>query len=200
MAAPEGSIDIRVITPLPSSVVMTLSRLIDLAWPGAELATGNKGEITFRVNTAATAEVSPAWVAAAKTKPEESDVLIHELGPQGVSLATPAEFAKALLPVLKGSFQENPDAENYLETTVTDRDDYSRYVMIFARSERQTPHELRMSAEKKLATALQDAHRANGEAVFKLLGTGHGSRPDTFQAGVKAALDAMRELNQSNEA
>jgi hypothetical protein len=199
MPAADATTDIRVATPLPSSVLMTLGRLIDLAWPGAELAAGNHGEITFRVNTGATADVGVDEVAAAKVEPRESDVLINELGPQGVSLATPAEFAAALLPVLKASFQENPDAENYLETTVTDRDDHSRYVMIFARSQRQTPHELRMAAEKKLATALQDAHRANGETVFKLLATGHGSRPDTFQAGVKVALDAMRELNQSNK-
>lgn len=42
-----------------------------------------------------------------------------------------------------------------------------------------------MVAEKKLATALRDAHRANGEAVFRLLRTGHGPHPDT----------SMRELN-----
>lgn len=39
-----------------------------------------------------------------------------------------------------------------------------------------------MVAEKKLATALREAHRANGEAVFRLLRTGHGPHPDTFDA------------------
>jgi hypothetical protein len=200
LIAPEGRTDIPVVTPLPSSIVMTLGRLIDLAWPGAELAAGNQGEITFRVNTAVTAEASPDEVATAKLDPAEGDVLIQELGPHGLSLATPAEFAAALLPVLKASFQENPDAAKFLETAVPDPEDYNRHVMIFARSAQQTPHEQMMRAEQKLAIALQDAHRANATAVNWLPDSGPGDRPDTYQAGVKAAWDAMRELNQPNKA
>jgi hypothetical protein len=117
MAVPEGSTDIRVATPLPSSVLMTLGRLIDLAWPGAELATGNRGEITFRVNRAAASDITADEAAGAKVELAEGDVAIQELGPEGVSLVTPAALAASLLPILKASFQENPDAANYLETT-----------------------------------------------------------------------------------
>lgn len=75
---------------------------------------------------------------------------------------------------------------------------YSRYVLIFARSQTQTLHELRMVAEEKLATALQDARRANSETVFRLLRAGHAPKPNTFESGVKAALGAMRELDHAN--
>jgi hypothetical protein len=175
MAVPEGSTDIRVATPLPSSVLMTLGRLIDLAWPGAELATGNRGEITFRVNRAAASDITADEAAGAKVELAEGDVAIQELGPEGVSLVTPAALAASLLPILKASFQENPDAANYLETTVTDPDDYNRYVLIFAPSAQQTPHELRMTAEKRLATARQDAHRT--ERRLRIQAAGQGPVP-----------------------
>lgn len=58
-----------------------------------------------------------------------------------------------LLGNMKASFGENPDAAKYLETAITDPDNGSRYVLIFAKSQAQTPHELRTLAEKNLATA-----------------------------------------------
>jgi hypothetical protein len=136
------------------------------------LATGNRGEITFRVNRAAARDITADEAAGAKVEPAKGDVAIQELGPEGVSLVTPAALAASLLPILKASFQKNPDAANYLETTVTDPDDCNRYVLVSARSAQQTPHELRMTAEKRLATARQDAHRAKADFVYKLLGTG----------------------------
>lgn len=65
MPKAEGAADIHVITSLPSSIVMSLSRLIDLAWPDSELASGHRGEITFRVEQAAVRELSKGEVANA---------------------------------------------------------------------------------------------------------------------------------------
>jgi hypothetical protein len=97
---------------------------------------------------------------------------------------------------MKASFAENPDAANYLETTVRDPDSGARYVLIFAKSQTQTPHELRTLAEKNLTRARQDAHAANVTAVQRLLRAPAGK--NTFEAGVKAALDAMRQVNFGN--
>lgn len=88
MATSEGSTDIRVITPLPSNMVMSLSRLIDQAWPGAELASGNRGEITFRVKQATARELSDEEVADAVVEPGDNEAVVRDLQPGGVSLAT----------------------------------------------------------------------------------------------------------------
>ena len=118
-------------------------------------------------------------------------------GPSGISVANPVGLAITLLENMKASFQENPEAANYLETTVRDPDDGARYVLIFAKSKAQTPHELRTRAEENLATARQDAHAANTVAVQRLL-RAPAAGANTYEAGVKAALDAMRQLNFGN--
>jgi hypothetical protein len=70
-------------------------------------------------------------------------------------------------------------------------------VLIFAKSQTQTPHELRTRAEENLATARQDAHAVNTTAVQRLLRV-PAAGANTFEAGVKAALDAMRQVNFGN--
>lgn len=193
----DGEVDIRVRTPLPSSILLTVGSLIEAAWPDAQLVDGEKGEVTFRVTKAARTDVADETAASLLKEPEGEDLDITRLGPSGVSMANPVWLAASLLAVMKASFGENPDAVNYLETTVFDPDNGSRYVMIFARSAFQTPHELRMTAEKNLATARQDAQAVNTAAVQRLL-RAPAAGPDTFEAGVKAALDAMRQVNFGN--
>jgi hypothetical protein len=190
----EGEADVRVRTPLAGSVMMTLGRLIDAAWPGAQLVDGEPGEVVFRITTAAKTAVDDSEAAALRIEPEGEDLAIHRLGPSGVSMANPAGLAAFLLENMKAAFAENPDAANYLETQVVDPDTWSRYVLIFAKSKDQTPHELRTRAEENLATARQDAQTANTAAVQNLLRS-PAAGPNTFEAGVKAALDAMRQTN-----
>ena len=54
---------------------------------------------------------------------------------------------------MKASFEEFPDAENYLEQRLWDKETSKGYVMTFQRLEGQSAHELRQEAERKLATA-----------------------------------------------
>lgn len=91
-----------------------------------------------------------------------------------------------------GRLQRNPGAPNYLENKVRDPDTGKEYVLIFARSMGQTPHELRMAAEERLETAQADVHREVTQALLTLQGTpGEGS----YAEGVRAALDTVRQLN-----
>lgn len=190
-----GEIDVRIKTPLPGSVVLTLGGLIEAVWPGAQLVDGEQGEVTFRINNTTRAAVTDAEAAALRVVPEEDDLSIHNLGPNGISLANPVGLAIDLLANMKASFAENPDAVNYLETTIRDPDDGARYVLIFAKSAARTPHELRTLAETNLARAREDAQAANAAAVQKLLRAPRPGKQDSFEAGVKAALDAIRQAN-----
>lgn len=191
----EGEVDVRIRTPLPGSVVLTLGGLMDAVWPGAQLVDGEQGEVTFRINNTTRAAVTDAEAAAARVLPEEDDLNIHSLGPSGIRLANPVELAASMLPVMKTSFGDHPDAVNYLETAIRDPESGARYVLIFAKSAAQTPHELRTRAEENLTRARQDAQGVNTAAVQKLLRSPRPGKPDSFEAGVKAALDAIRQAN-----
>lgn len=60
-------------------------------------------------------------------------------------MTRPKHLSEALLHIMLESFAEHVDAVNYLENRVHDPKDGKVYVMIFVRSQGQTPHELRMA-------------------------------------------------------
>ncbi|GAB3283626.1 hypothetical protein GCM10027449_26830 [Sinomonas notoginsengisoli] len=188
--------DIKVETPLPQSILMTLGNLIDAAWPESMLALNEdpwKKQVIFRIDTARRTEVAPQDAAALRQDPDEDDLQVTGLGPDGATVITPQEIAAAFVPAVKAAFEEFPDAENYLEMPLRDPEDGHRYLLTFCRSAEQTPHELRMAAEQNLERAREDAHRDAVQAVQGLLRRPRGPRADTFQDGVRAALDALRQ-------
>lgn len=192
--------DIAIQLPLPMSVTGTLMNLIGAAWPDAVVADNREGLLTggkhmvLRIPDAAPAAVSAEAIAAAKVEPGEDDVDLLELGPQGISLRRPDELTAMMLQIMRAGFQEHPDAVNYLENKVYDPTTREEYVLIFARSEGQTPHELRMAAEAKLETARADVHREIMQSLLDLKGRGGAG---TFQDGIQACMDTLREQNLS---
>ncbi|HEX9088891.1 MAG TPA: hypothetical protein VF867_15340 [Arthrobacter sp.] len=203
--APDTTIDIKVSTPLPSNVVMTLGALIDAAWPDSQLAFNEDrftNQVIYRINNASRRAVPDEEAAALHVEPATDGIDIIGLGPEGVSMLTPSQVAANLLPVIKTAFEEFPDAENYLEMPIIDPETHHRYVLTFARSKEQTPHALRMVAEAALVTARDEtrneAHRTYAAALWGLKLKDRAGRPDTYEAGVTAALDAVRQLSPRN--
>lgn len=194
--APETTIDIKVATPLKASVLLTLGGLIEAAWPNSQLVNneGPQEQVIFRIDNAARVGVEDEQAAELRIEPDEHDLDILALGPEGVRTLTPAFVADSFLPVIKEAFEQNPDAENYLEFTLNDRAEHKRYLMTFCQSPQQTPHDLRMLAEKELAEARGNIHRQYAGAIYALIGHPRAGRPDTYEAGIKAALDAVRQL------
>jgi len=142
---------IQVSLPLPMDVAGTVMRVIGAAYPTA-LIEGNGRSMTFLIPEKA----RPRKVSKAKAKPDEildpaTDLL--ELGPQGISISTPEHLAAASLEIMQASFDQFPDAKNYLEQRCYDHKTHKAYVMTFQRVEGQTAHELRQEAERKLAIA-----------------------------------------------
>jgi hypothetical protein len=94
MMAPElndGEVDVRIRTPLPGSVVLTLGNLIEAAWPDAQMVDGERGEITFRINKTAQTPVTEE-AAALRVEPEEEDLNINSLGPAVSPWRTPSAW------------------------------------------------------------------------------------------------------------
>lgn len=196
-SAPETTTDIKVATPLKSSVLLTLGALIDAAWPGSQLVTNEDPytkQVIFRVDHSARVDIDDADAADMVVEPDEFEVDIVSLGPEGVKTLTPEFIGANFLPVIKEAFEMNPEAENYLEFTLIDKEDHQRYLLTFCRSAQQTPHELRMLAEQELDDARSKIHREYAASIYGLLGQPRSGRPDTYEAGVKAALDAVRQL------
>ncbi len=196
VSAPATTTDIKIATPLKSSVLLTLGNLIDAAWPGSQLVTNEDRftqQVIFRIDHAVQAEVDESAAADMLVEPDELDVDIVSLGPEGIQTLTPEIIGANFLPVIKEAFAKNPEAQNYLEFTLIDKEDHHRYLLTFCRSAQQTPHELRMAAERELDEARGKIHRDYAASIYALLGHPRGGRPDTYEAGVKAALDAVRQ-------
>lgn len=160
MTAPatDTFVDIKVSTPLPFSVVLTLGALLDAAYPGTELATSdepNRNQIVFRVNNSKPPTFDDADAAELKVEPADDDLEILGLCPEGLRTLTPEVIASNFLPVLKAAFEQNPDAANYLEFPLTDPEDSQRYLLTFCRSADQTPHDLKMKSEDELPKAAE---------------------------------------------
>lgn len=199
MTAPAEAttVDIKVATPLPSSVLLTLGALLDAAYPGAELATNDepyRNQVIFRIDNAKRQAVDDGMAAELRLEPSDDDLDIISLGPEGIKTLTPEFIGSNFLPVIKAAFEQNPDAANYLEFTLIDSEDHHRYLLTFCRSAQQTPHDLRLKAEQALEEARGRIHRQYAAAIYDLVGKSRNGRDDTYEAGVKAALDAVRQL------
>lgn len=199
MTAPaaETTVDIKIATPLPSSVLLTLGALLDAAYPGAELATNDepyRNQVIFRVDNAQRQTVDDATAADLRVEPGDDDLDIMALGPEGVQTITPEIIGASFLPVIKAAFERNPDAANYLEFTLLDPEGRHRYLLTFCRSAQQTPHELRLKAEQELTEARAKIQREYAASIYAMIGKPRAGRPDSYEAGVKAALDTVRQL------
>jgi hypothetical protein len=199
MTAPtsESTVDIKIGTPLRSNILLTLGNLIEAVWPGAQLVTNTDQftkQVIFRIDPDARADVDEDKAADMFVEPDEFDVDVLAMGPEGIQTLTPDIIGANFLPVIKAAFEQNPEAENYLEFTLIDQEDRHRYLLTFCRSAQQTPHELRMRAEQELEDARGKIHREYAATIYALLGHPRAGRPDTYEAGVKAALDAVRQL------
>lgn len=149
---------IRVGTPLPVDVFVTLGNLLELAYPGTTIqATPPKARwedtyTEFIIDRSKRVEVSPEQVADAVEESDGEDVEVIGFDDDGhVQFSTPDEASLALGHIA-ASMLDHSGAVNYLEAEVRDAEG-NRYVVCAARSKGQTPHALKTAAEEKLAEA-----------------------------------------------
>lgn len=143
--------------PLPIDVVSTLMLLIGSAYPDSVLTQQGRWDNRMGFKIPAGSRVKKiSKTAAAKMKQDASEMDgfdVTEANPNGFAWAMPEDVANMCREVIEAAFKDNPDAANYLEWVVRGNETGKRYVMTFCRSKQQTPHDLRMAAEAKLAIA-----------------------------------------------
>lgn len=190
--------------PLPVDVFATLGDLINKAWPGASIITDpenagvpqrvrsqfgwghgsqyqliriDTGRAPKRVSKKAATEVVEA--NAAETEPLDFLGFDDE---GWVKMAPPEELSLHLGAIGRRLLECYPDAINYVEWQIVDREDnHRRYVLSVARSKGQTPGALRQKAEEENARLRELLREARGYA------RDHGT-PEDFGARVARAL------------
>jgi hypothetical protein len=181
MTETEKMTRVQIALPLPMDVASTVMRLIGMAYPEA-LMEGHDRSMTFLIPEGA----RPRKGSKNKAKPEQRDDVdseLLELGPDGISITTPGVLAAAALDIMRTSFEQFPDAKNYLEQRCYDRETHKAYVMTFQRAEGNTPHEMRQRAEDKLKRI---------EAVIKLL------YPGDMTPSAKNVLEQILEIGSDS--
>lgn len=147
--------DIRIELPLPFDIAATLLSVIGLTYPGAVIKDGSgqwrsENRLVLSIPETDRHRSPKKADKYAKVKAHldaNADAAITAVGPDGVSIGLPDYVSRLLVEMARAQFAQNPDALNYLETSVYDSQNHTRYVVICARSEQQTPHALRRQAE-----------------------------------------------------
>lgn len=149
--------EIRIGLPLPMDLTGTLLKVIGLTWPGAVIKNGDdpRHDRHMVVGIPASQRHRTAKKAEKYAKRKEYlnanvDADITELDPNGVSFGWPEWLAAQWVAMARQCWEKFPDAKNYLQSEILDRDTKQRYVFYVAKSEGQTPHALRTAAEKRL--------------------------------------------------
>lgn len=152
-------VEIRIGLPLPMDVASTVLQIIGKTYPGTVIAKDSenkrryKREIVLEIpdderhNTPKAKKKYLKW----RRGLQKWDSDITQLGPDGVSVAPFEWLAKQWAVMAQRSFELEPAAVNYLEGQVFTKDVPGRFVFYIAKSDRQTPHELRTIAETQLA-------------------------------------------------
>ena len=149
--------DVRIGLPLPMDITGTLLNIIGLTWPGTVVKTGEgpsyDRHMVLGIPNSQRHKSAKAAEKYTKRKQflnadTESD--LTNLDPSGVSFTWPEYLAKTWVNLARECWEKFPDAKNYLESTVLDRETKQEYVFYVARSKGQTPHALRDAAEKRL--------------------------------------------------
>lgn len=177
----EGSTTIKIDLPLPMDIAGTLMQVIGLTWPNTVI---KQDEARFPSERALVMEVSDEdrhKSAKARKKYEKHkqhlskwDSDITELTPNAVGVSPHEYLAKQWCAMARQTMEMFPDAHNYLESVVQDRDTRNRWVFYVARSEGQTPHALRKVAEKRVEEL--EAEVAQLKAQLEEKGTSATSR------------------------
>lgn len=150
--------EIRIGLPLPMDITGTLLKVIGLTWPGAVIMNSDdpRHDRHIVVGIPAAQRHRSAKAAGKYANRKEflnanSDADITEMNAHGVAFNWPEWLAKSWVAMAKQCWEKFPDAKNYLQSEILDRDDTKqRYVFYVAKSEGQTPHALREAAEKRL--------------------------------------------------
>jgi hypothetical protein len=150
--------EIRIGLPLPMDITGTLLNVIGLTWPGAVIKGGDDMPTVPRHMVVGipdkqrhkSVKAAEKYAKRKEFLDANADADITELDPSGVGFSWPQWLAAQWVAMARQCWEKFPDASNYLQSEILDKDTKQRYVFYVAKSKGQTPHQLRDAAEKRL--------------------------------------------------
>lgn len=186
-----AEVEVRIGLPLPMDVAGTITRAFAVLWPDGKFdqSRSPSGREMVAVITDSDRMTNATKKAIAKAKMNSEDVTLEGLlvawDPDGTLGLTLPQVAQERLVEICVAMLSASEAPNYLECPVTTPDG-QRYAVAACRSTKQTPHELRMEAERQLAEA-----QAKLAAIREVCGGKTRDRGDVdFAREVRKILDA----------
>lgn len=145
---------IKIALPLPMDMVSSLVRAIGTMYPDATMSGNGSGygaELVLNVpESNRRAKGSKKALAAAKVPADDpaSEPELTGFGDGGISMTTPKEAAENLA-VWAYTLLTSVDATNYVEQAAHHPETGQRLAVVACWTDRQTPHELRLAAERR---------------------------------------------------
>lgn len=212
--APEGFVRLNIGLPLPLDVVTLTSTVLSKAWPGSKID-GNYSGGLLGMGSGVLSILIPekearrprkvTAKAIEEARPEPTDlgpewdgdvIGVQAEGEDGIvfRFGTPEALGNLLVQSCREVLAEQPEAANYLEWTMHEKDGSATYVLSVARSAGQTPHELRMKAERERDEALREVERANAAAVAAYDGNALIQQANAERDHCRDQIARVREL------
>lgn len=183
-------VEVRIGLPLPMDVAGTITRAFAILWPDGKFdqSRSPSGREMVAVITDADRMTTATKRAIAKAKMNSEDVTLEGLlvawDPDGTLGLTLPQVAQERLAEICVAMLSTAEAPNYLEIPIT-APGGKRYAVAACRSMEQTPHALRMEAERQLAEA-----QAKLAAIGEVCGGRTRDRADSrFSREVRKILD-----------
>jgi hypothetical protein len=161
-------VEVRIGLPLPMDVASTIVRAFAILWPDGHFdqkrsPSGSEMVAVISADDRMT-RATKKKLAAAKVNSEDVSLegLLAAWDPDGSLGLTLPQVANERLADICVAMLSTADAPNYLETPVRTPDGH-RYAVAACRSVGQTPHALRMKAEKERDAALAEVERLRAE-------------------------------------
>lgn len=161
-------VEVRIGLPLPMDVATSIVRAFAVLWPEGHFdqkRSPSGHEMVAVISDAdRMTKATKKRIAAAKANSEDTSLegLLASWDPDGSLGLTLPQVANERLAEICVAMLSVADAPNYLETPVRTPDG-QRYAVAACRSMGQTPHALRMKAEKERDAALAEVERLRAE-------------------------------------
>lgn len=154
-------VEVAIALPLPMDIVGTLLEIVGLTWSGTVIKKGGLGQRELVLGIPNRQRHKSAKAAKKYRRKKlhlkaDTEATINELDADGIVIGTPNWLSELWVGMARDMWRRFPDAPNYVESTVYDQQARQSYVFYVAKSESQTPHALRIKAEKERDRALAD--------------------------------------------
>jgi hypothetical protein len=148
-----GTETIRIAYPLSLEIAGPLVKAVGTLWPDAVIDTTEDRALVMRVPKVKPARITKAQLRALLDDEPDEVPEVQRFDGETLTVSTPGEAWQALAQWALIVLEATEGTTNYVEQSVTLRESGKQFVVIACWSKGQTPHHLRMLAERRAERA-----------------------------------------------